>query len=75
MLLDGYQPIFGVFVKKNIFQNVLYIMRNRPLDEKNETTVAGVYLKKFHLSDKFLHRVSKKRRKKNENSADLANPI
>ena len=50
-------------------------MRNRPLDEKNETTVAGVYLKKFHLSDKFLHRVSKKRRKKNENSADLANPI
>ena len=30
MLHDGYQPIFGVFMKKNIFQNVPYITRNRP---------------------------------------------
>ena len=29
-LRDGYQPIFGVFIKKNIFQNVPYITRNRP---------------------------------------------
>ena len=31
MLFDGFQLIFGVFLKKNIFQNVPYIMRNCPL--------------------------------------------